>query len=162
MTLEERAKELRAKQKVIDRAFGQAAREATLRAISAAAERTPPSGGLAGTHTRTGELKQHWAKDSRKRPKKQGEEYVTLLANSKEYASYVNNGHDMDRHFVPGLYVSPASGLLEYDPQRRKEVGLMVGTRTQYVPGLYMTDAAKEAYEEALSGLPQRLKELIE
>lgn len=131
--------------------LGDAARGATMRAVEAATAATPPKDGASGTHTRTGELKAHWASDSRTEPVVEGREYKTQLANSMEYASYVNDGHRMDRHFVPGLYVNPHSGQLEYDPSRN--VGIVVGTKTQYVPGEFMTDKAEAAFHQATSSL---------
>lgn len=77
-----------------------------------------------------------------------GSTHVTILANDKEYASYVNDGHRMDRHFVPGLYINPHSGLLEYDPKAK--VGIVVGTKTRYVKGEFMVDKAKAAYEKTV------------
>ena len=56
----------------------------------------------------------------------------------------------MDKHFVPGLYPNPYTGQLEYDPGRRDEVGMMVGTKTTYVPGLHMTEAGIEAYDQTV------------
>ena len=56
----------------------------------------------------------------------------TYLNNTMDYASYVDQGHRMDRHFVPGLYVNPESGLLEYDPTAK--VGLVVGTMQATTP----------------------------
>ena len=100
--------------------------------------------------------KQHWATDSKIIPEQQAGQYVTELNNNKEYASFVNDGHRIDKHFVPGLYVNPASGLLEYDPSRKDEVGIMVGTQTQYVEGFAMTDAAQQVYEETLQAELER------
>ena len=54
----------------------------------------------------------------------------------------------MDRHFVPGLFVNPDSGLLEY--QQGAEVGIVVGTKTAYVKGEFMTEKGKEAYEKTV------------
>ena len=54
----------------------------------------------------------------------------------------------MDRHFVPGLYINPHNGMLEYDPGA--DVGIVVGTRTPYVPGLFMVDQAEQVYHEVL------------
>ena len=91
---------------------------AAQRAVEKAIELTPPTGDdLSGTHTRTGEMKQHWAGDSQTKPQRQGDELTAVLANDVEYASYVDQGHRMDRHFVPGLYINPATGQLEYDPK---------------------------------------------
>lgn len=152
MTLGERAAQLRKRQGKVDGRIREMEKGATIRAIEKAAELTPPTegDGLSGTHTRTGELKQHWASDSQRIPEKRGSEYHTTLANNMEYASYVNDGHRMDRHFVPGLYVDPFSGHLEFDEEKKREVGMMVGTKTKYVPGLHMTDEAIDVYEQVL------------
>ena len=108
----------------------------------------------------TGQLKQHWATDSITAPATAGGVFTTELRNDMEYASYVNDGHRMDRHFVPGLYINPYSGLLEYDPAA--DVGLVVGTKTSYVKGEFMTDKAKQAYQETLEDLLKvRVKELF-
>lgn len=151
MTLEEYIKKLEQAEDALPGLLFDAARNATLRAVEAAQDKTPPTAdSLSGTNTRSGELKQHWATDSTTTPQQQGGQYITELANDKQYASFVNDGHRMDRHFVPGLYVNPASGLLEYDPGRKNEVGIMVGTKTQYVPGVYMMEAGQKAYEETV------------
>ena len=151
MTLEEYILKLEAAQAALPALLSDAAKNATLRAVEAAQDKTPPTAdSLSGTNTRSGELKQHWAADSKIIPEQQGDQFVTELANSKDYASYVNDGHRMDKHFVPGLYVNPASGLLEYDPGRKGEVGIMVGTKTRYVPGVYMLEAGQQAYEDTV------------
>lgn len=136
------------------------AKTATERAVEKAAELTPPTqNDLRGTNTRTGEMKQHWATDSDTNPKKRGKDLVTRLANDKEYASYVNDGHRMDRHFVPGLYINPYSGMLEYAPGA--DVGIVVGTKTAYVPGLFMVDEAKKVYQETVQTESAKLEELF-
>ena len=89
-----------------------------------------------------------------------GSSYTTILANDLEYASYVDQGHRMDRHFVPGLYVDE-NGVLNYDPARK--VGLVVGTKTRYVKGEFMTDKAKEAYQKTvLAELDKEIRRLLE
>ncbi len=161
MTLQERVEGLKRAQAQLPDLLADIAQEATRRAVEKAAGLTPPTGGdLSGTNTRTGELKQHWAADSEIIPVRQGSDWVTILANDKEYASYVDQGHRMDRHFVPGLYVNPESGLLEYDPAAK--VGLIVGAKTPYVPGVYMVDAAKEEYRRAVQEGSCRLEGLLE
>lgn len=165
MTLLERMEALKWAQAQVPDILAEIAQTATLRAVKKAAELTPPTGGdLSGTNTRTGELKQHWESDSQTTPVRQGSDWVTLLANDKEYASYVDEGHRMDRHFVPGLYINPESGLLEYDPKMaaQKTGGLVVGTQTAYVPGLHMVDAAKEEYHRAAQEGFRRLEALLE
>lgn len=161
MTLEERMKQLRAVESGMPAVLSRAGRNAALRAIQKAAEETPPRmNDLRGTNTRSGELKQHWATDSRPDPVRRGDGYVSTLANDLDYASYVNDGHRMDRHFVPGLYVNPYSKLLEYDPAA--ETGLVVGTKTLYVPGEFMTDKGREAYEKTvLEELDRRIQEVL-
>nr|DAN12345.1 MAG TPA: putative tail-component [Caudoviricetes sp.] len=151
MNLLEHIKHLQAAQAALPEILSDAARSATLRAVEAAQDKTPPTAGsLSGTNTRTGELKQHWATDSKTQPGLQGAQYITELNNNMEYASYVNDGHRMDRHFVPGLYANPYTGMLEYDPARRDEVGMMVGTKTTYIEGLHMSDAGIEAYRNTV------------
>ncbi len=160
MTLEERIRQLQEAEPRIKRQFSTIARDATIRAVEKAAELTPPTlDDLAGTNSRTGEMKQHWATDSKLAPAVRGKKYVTELNNDKGYASYVNDGHRMDRHFVPGLNLNEASGLLEYDPSGRG--GIMVGTRTQYVEGLFMEEAAHEEYHRAVRAGAESLRRLL-
>ena len=161
MTLEERMRQLRALEGKLPEVLERAATRAAERAVEKAAELTPPTkDDLRGTNTRTGEMKQHWATDSRTKAKKKGDAYESLLGNDREYASYVTDGHRMDRHFVPGLYVNPDSGLLEFDPSAN--AGIVVGTKTKYVKGLFMVDAAKETYRETLAEELKELEELLE
>lgn len=160
MTLRERLAQLEKLQPRIAAGIDSLASAATVRAAEKAAALTPPVGGdLKGTHTRAGTMKQHWMSDSVCSPVRQGHAVITVLANNQRYASYVNDGHRMDRHFVPGLYINPYSGQLEYDPSEK--AGLVVGTRTAYVPGLHMTDAARREYRRALRKGMREIKELL-
>lgn len=150
VSIRQRVEQLRKLQADLPSTLSNAARDATMRAIEATMDATPPKAGgdrLPGVNTATGELKAHWGTDSVTEPQKVGSGYVTFLANDMEYASYVNNGHRMDRHFVPGLYVDE-NGQLNYDPAAK--VGLVVGTKTTYVKGEFMADKGKEAYRKAL------------
>ena len=163
MTLEERIKQLEKVQARFPRELREAVKGATMRAIEKAEEMTPSTEGddISGTHTLGAGMKQHWRADSDWVPVQQGDTLVTVLANDKEYASYVNDGHRMDRHFVPGLYINPDSGHLEYDPEMaaKRTGGLMVGTRTTYVKGIGMVDAAKEEYRRGLRIEVEKLME---
>lgn len=161
MNLKQRMKQLEAIKPQIDALLMSAAENATIRAIEKAAELTPPvnGGSVGGTNTRTGEMKQHWATDSVTTPRRSGTEIITELNNNMEYAAYVNYGHRLDRHFVPGLYVNESSGLLEYDPSAK--VGIVVGTKTTYVEGLHMVDAARKEYRKALKAEMKKIKELL-
>ncbi len=127
------------------------ARGATARAVKTATELTPPNtfgdGEGRGVNMISGELAQHWAADSSCTPV--GADFATVLANDKEYASYVNDGHRVDKHFVPGLYID-ADGLLSMELGKPKGVGLMVGTKTTYVEGLHITEQAIDRYEETV------------
>lgn len=145
MNLKQRAAQLRKIEQRFPGKLEEVCVRATVRAVEAAQEKTPPTGGdLKGANTRTGAMKQSWATASQYSPKRQGDDYTTVLGNDMEYSSYVNDGHRMDRHFVPGLVVNPYSGLLEYNPDGKG--GIVVGTKTAYVPGVHMVDDAREAY----------------
>lgn len=149
VSLQQRIQQLKKAQAELPKVLAEVAKGATMRAIEATMDATPPKAGgdrLPGVNTVTGELKAHWETDSTTNPKKIGGGYVTYLANDMEYASYVNDGHRMDRHFVPGLYVD--GGQLNYDPTAK--VGLVVGTKTTYVKGEFMVDKGKEAYQKAV------------
>lgn len=148
-TLKTRAEALKKNLEGLDKELANIAKGATMRAVEKAAELTPPTtNDLSGTNTRTGSLKQHWAKDSKIKPVKKGNDFETQLANNMEYASYVNDGHRMDRHFVPGLVINEYSGMLEYNPDGKG--GIVVGTKTSYVEGLFMVDKAIEEYNRVV------------
>ena len=149
MNFETRIRQLKAAQKKLPDRLKAASRNATLRAVEVASDLTPPTeDDLRGTNTRSGEMKQHWATDSVTNPSVSGGQYTTILANNKEYSSYVNDGHRMDRHFVPGLVINEKSGMLEYNPDGKG--GIIVGTKTKYVPGIHMVDEAKKAFQDTL------------
>lgn len=159
MTLQERVKELEQLRPKLRQAMISAAKNATIRAVETASELTPPTAGdLAGTNTRSGEMKQHWDADSKTEPEVSGESIKTHLNNNKEYASYVNDGHRMDRHFVPGLVINK-DGVLEMNPN--KKGGIVVGTKTSYVPGIFMTEKAKEEYRRVVREELKDLEELL-
>lgn len=128
---------------------------ATLAAVEKAKANTPPNvGGLKGTNTRTGELAQSWETDSEVIPING----TTALVSNKQYASYVNDGHRMDKHFVPGLIVN-GSMLERVNPDIG---GIVVGTKTPYVPGYHMVEKAKGAYRaEVRKQLDRKVRELL-
>ena len=142
----------------VPKIMAEVAEGATIAAVERATELTPPNGGAAisGTGTRSGEMAQHWSTDSKTKPILTACSARTILANNVQYASYINDGHRMDQHFVPGL--GKNGGLLEYDPQRHK--GLMVGTKTKYVKGKYMKQAAIGQYRKIVRmELDKRVRE---
>lgn len=161
VSLQQRIQQLKKAQADISEILYNTAKHATERAVEAAADATPPKkdtgrGPYIGTNTITGQLKSHWDTDSIKEPMggalSGGSTYVTVLANNMKYASYVNDGHRMDKHFVPGLYLDPESGLLAFDPEMEEAGtgGIVVGTKTKYVKGEFMVDKAKKAWEKAV------------
>ena len=68
VSLQQRIQQLKKAQEDVPRVLAEVAKDATLRAIEAATDATPPTAGdFRGTNTRSGELKQHWtAKQSRR------------------------------------------------------------------------------------------------
>lgn len=137
---------------------------ATLLALETAINKTPPSDGdekIRGTGTITGTLKSAWSRDSITASKKVNGNFITVLKNNEEYASYVNDGHIMDKHFVPGLIINPYSGLLEKMPEGM-EGGITVGTKTKYVVGKYMKENALITYYKAMDTESKKLLDLFE
>lgn len=122
-----------------------AAKTGTMAAVETAAQHTPPNGGapIRGVNTRTGEMAQSWATDSQTTPTVSGDTISTALCNNKQYASYVNDGHRMDKHFT--THVAVENGMLVGKPDGTG--GLMVGTKTSYIPGLYMKEKATGKYK---------------
>lgn len=156
--IRKRLKELEAAGKDVPRIVNEVAKGATIEAVRVATENTPPNGGaaIAGTGMRTGNMAQHWSIDSETQPINGR----TVLANKMQYASYVNDGHRMDRHFVPGLIIN--GDKLERAPAG-ENTGLIVGTKTSYVPGLYMKEKAIGRYREVVKiELDKRVKERFE
>ncbi len=164
VSIQKRIQQLKKAKADLEQELADAAEQATLRAIQKTTEATPPKAGtgrMAGTGTLTGDLKASWAKDSISKPVVESGKYTTALKNHMQYASYVENGHRMDRHFVPGLIINPYTNELERDPDG--DGGIMVGTKTFWVNGEFMTDKGKEEYQKALEEiLDGKLKELLE
>ena len=154
-----RMEELRKQGKNVPKIMAEVMEGATIAAVQKATEATPPlGGGISGTGTRSGDLAQHWATDSQTKPVGTGSTMQTSLANNLQYASYVNNGHKMDKHFVPGLVLNPHSGMLE--KVSPSEGGIMVGTKTSYVKGKYMKEAGVGAFRRVIRfELAKRVRE---
>ena len=154
--MRKRLAELRRAQQDIPAIIDEVAEVATLAAVEKAAENTPPNGGakIAGPNLRTGEMAQSWATDSVTTPNRG----KTLLANLQQYASYVNNGHRVDKHFTSHLAIE--GGQLVGKPDG--DGGLVVGTKTQYVPGLYMKEKAIGVYRDTVRRmLQQKVREVL-
>lgn len=131
---------------------------ATIEAVRVAVENTPPNGGadIAGTNMRSGDMANHWQTDSQTTPVYSGGTVKTQLKNDMQYSSYVNDGHRVDKHFVPGLIVN--GDLLEKSPDGSG--GIMVGTKTTYVKGKYMKQKAIGKYRTVVrKELDKRVRE---
>lgn len=155
ITLAQLEKKLQQLQADLPRILQRTAKLATMKAVEVAAEATPPKagtgrGGYIGKNMLTGELKAAWATDSVTTPAKSGNNYVTTLANNQQYASYVENGHVLNKHFVPGLYIDE-DGLLSRHLDGSS--GLVVGTKTRWVKGEFMAEKGKRAYQKAIESL---------
>lgn len=157
--LQRRLEELQRRTPSLQRRLCQIAETATLQAVQETIDHTPPNGDTKerGELMITGELAEHWDKDSQVTPVVNGEGYHTALANNVQYVSYVNDGHRMDKHFVPGLMVDPYKGLLERVDPDYDGAGIMVGTKTSYVPGLYMKEKGVDKYKDVVSSELKRL-----
>ena len=155
--MRKRLEELRKAGADVPKIMGEVAEGATIEAVRVATENTPPNGSaIAGTNTRSGEMAQHWEVDSRTAPIMTGNSAETVLANNMQYASYVNDGHRMDRHYVPGL-IKNGSMLEKVDPSVG---GIMVGTKTMYVQGLHMKEKAIGKYRTTVrKELDKRVRE---
>lgn len=154
--MRKRLAELRRAQQDIPAIIDEVAEVATLAAVEKAAENTPPNGGakIVGPNLRTGEMAPAWATDSVTTPNRG----KTLLANLQQYASYVNDGHRVDKHFTSHLAIE--GGQLVGKPDG--DGGLVVGTKTQYVPGLYMKEKAIGVYRDTVRRmLQQKVREAL-
>lgn len=158
--MRKRLEELRRAGENVPQIMAEVAEGATIEAVRVATENTPPNGGteLAGTNTRSGEMAQHWSTDSITSPMHSGGSVETVLANNLQYSSYVNDGHRMDKHFVPGLIIN--GELLEQSPDNTG--GIMVGTKTTYVEGKYMKQKAIGRYKTVVrTELDKRVREAL-
>ena len=156
--MRKRLEELRKAGQNVPKIMVEVAEGATIEAVRVATESTPPNGGaaIAGTNMRSGDLAQHWSIDSMTSPVYSGGSVRTTLANQMQYASYVNDGHRVDKHFVPGLIIN--GNLLEMSPDGSG--GIMVGTKTSYVQGKYMKEAGIGRYRDVVrTELEKRVEE---
>lgn len=132
---------------------------AAIAAVETAAANTPSNtGAISGTNTRSGDMAQHWQTDSDTAPTRQGDKLECALANNMQYASYVSDGHRVDKHFVPGLTIN--GDKLEMASPDDK-TGIMVGTKTTYVKGMHMKEKAISKFRSTLrKNLENEVKKL--
>lgn len=155
--IRKRLEELRKAGQDVPKIMAEVAEGATIEAVRVATENTPPNDGtIAGTNMRSGDMAQHWAADSQTVPIITGSSVRTTLGNNMQYASYVNDGHRVDKHFVPGLIKN--GSLLERSPDGTG--GIMVGIKTTYVKGKYMKQKAVGRYRKVVrTELDKRVRE---
>ena len=135
--IRKRVKELQALGDKLPQVLSDCVESAAVEAVKAAQQATPPNtGDIAGTNTRSGQMAQHWATDSKTKPTHTGKKYTAELNNNMQYASYVNDGHNVNEHFTS--HVAIEGGVLVGKPDG--DGGLIVGTKTQYVKGMYMKE----------------------
>lgn len=164
VSLQQRIQQLKKAQANLPEILCRVAKDSTMRAIEEATAATPPKEGTGrgahiGRNTVTGQFKAHWGTDSKTKPRIEGNRVTTELNNNMDYASYVDQGHRMDRHFVPGLYIDE-NGQLARNVDGKG--GLVVGTKTKYVKGEFMADKAKEAYQKTvLVELDKEIRRLL-
>lgn len=157
--MRKRLEELRKAGENVPKIMEEVAEGATIEAVRVATENTPPNGAqIAGTNTRSGQMAQHWATDSKTQAVYSSGRVKTELNNNTQYASYVNDGHRLDKHFVPGLHIDGDEGPVYFDASQ--EGGIMVGTKTTYVKGLYMKQKAVGKYRTTVrKELDKRVRE---
>lgn len=120
--------------------------------VRVAKKTTPPMGQKRGANIWTGALENSWR--SHIVIEKDGTISVKLI-NTKPYASFVNDGHRMTKHFVPWLYIDKKNGLLSrYRPKSGDELfGIVVGTKTNYVPGANMVEKGEKRFDKMFEKL---------
>ena len=61
----------------------------------------------------------------------------------QDYIEYINNGHRMQPHFVPGEWDGE---IFRYNPNLKK--GVVMGSKTKYVKGQFMLEKASGRAEK--------------
>lgn len=148
--IEKRLEELARRGHNLSKVIAEGQQEATEKAVQVATELTSPNDNTPprGAGMITGDTKAAWATDSITKPKIENDQYTTILGNNKQYISYINDGFFLDKHYVPGLIINPYSDLLEkVNPVLG---GIVVGTQTTYIRGIYMRETALANYRGTL------------
>lgn len=156
--IRKRVKELHVLGDKLPQVLSDCVESAATEAVKAAVQNTPPNtGNIAGTNTRSGQMAQHWVTDSVTHPTHTGHTFTSELNNNMQYASYVNDGHRVDKHYVPGL-IKNGNLLEKVDPDVG---GIVVGTKTKYVEGMYMKEKAIGKWRTTLrKNLEREVKKL--
>jgi len=119
--------------------------EMALRALSRTKKRTPVI---------TGDLRKQWSLSS---IVKNGSNIDIILFNPLEYSSYVEFGHRVKKHFVPGKW---QGNRFIYNPN--SDTGVMMGAKTSWVEGKFMaTISLKEIQDIVPTEWDKRFKRLL-
>jgi hypothetical protein len=82
---------------------------------------------------------------------------IVKLENAKSYASYVQKGHKVTKHFVPWLYKDDL-GTISYETDHNQPLfGLVVGIKTPYVKPVDMIGPAHDAFSRAFAASNKKL-----
>ena len=90
----------------------------------------------------TGDARAKW---QTKKAYKVSNGFKASLYNNSEYIGYINNGHRMEPHFVPGEWVGD---VFDYNPFSKE--GTIMGAKTKYVKGKFMLEKASGRAEKFL------------
>lgn len=71
--------------------------------------------------------------------------FSARLYNNSAYIGYINNGHRIEPHFVPGEW---EGDVFKYDPLLKK--GVVMGSKTKYVKGKFMLEKASGRAEKRM------------
>lgn len=63
--------------------------------------------------------------------------YRARLYNNSAYIGFINDGHRMEPHFVPGEWIG---NTFDYNPFSKE--GVIMGSKTKYVKGRFMLEKA--------------------
>lgn len=88
----------------------------------------------------TGDARAKW---QTKKAYKVANGFRARLFNNSEHIGYINYGHRMEPHFVPGKWVGD---VFDYDPSAK--TGVIMGARTKYVKGKFMLEKASGKAEK--------------
>lgn len=82
-----------------------------------------------------------------------GKFLTVTLTNLQPYATFVQKGHKVKKHFVPWLYISD-SGYLSYEKNHNQPLfGLTVGVKAKRVEGVDMIGPSIKVFEDTFNRL---------
>lgn len=159
MTIEEYIPHLEKLKGELRKRVMDAQQTATQAAVNMARQRTAPNDGIPrGENMVTGNMNDHWESDSKVIPVDRGDSFATELNCKVSYASYVNHGHWLYRHFVPGLYID---GNQLISRTYKPGIGLIVAKGgKKWVQGRFMEDAAIKEYRDVLQAELRKVGEI--